>query len=607
MTAAVKDDHLVVPGRASGPVVVTFDGQYVWSFSPDRDGVRGAGGWRVAWPEVMLPRLAGTTRVRVSDSAGREVHFDDDVAFRGEGAALSFRDPMGHPLAVDKCGHLTRVFGETGPETRRAIAEGTARALSDLRDRIGLDAHVSYGCLLGAVREGRMIGHDSDSDLAYLSRHTSPADVVRESFRVERELRKLGWTVVRMSGADLKLFLPLNDGRTVHVDIFAAFHVDGTFYQLGGRSGHLPAAALTPASTVELEGVRLPAPADPAAVLAFLYGEGWRTPDPAFQNDDPRGGLRRLDGWLRGVRTHVIAWNELLRQRRAEVPRRGSDFAARVHARIPEDATVVEIGAGNGRDSAWFARQGHRVVALDFSGAALRQTRRRLERSGAADVRVLALNDVRAVLLTGAELAREPQPPYLYARGLVGCLDADARRQLWRLCSMALRRGGALHLELAAAGPGLGTWQVEGLVRRVDVDDLVREVRRAGGRVVRRETTPGADVLDNPDPLVARLEIRWDAAPKAAPHHHRTPNGAAVSILSLMQQGSSRRTLIAKARTLPHRIRDLEREVQENRQLNRRIAELTDVVAELLVPLADRDEESVKALLAEYRRTTLAP
>ncbi len=49
------------------------------------------------------------------------------------------------------------------------------------------------------------------------------------------------------------------------------------------------------------------------------------------------------------------------------------------------------------------------------------------------------------------------------------------------------------------------------------------------------------------------------------------------------------------------RISALEDEIQENRQLNRRIAELTDVVAELLVPVADRDEERVREVLAQYR------
>jgi hypothetical protein len=49
------------------------------------------------------------------------------------------------------------------------------------------------------------------------------------------------------------------------------------------------------------------------------------------------------------------------------------------------------------------------------------------------------------------------------------------------------------------------------------------------------------------------------------------------------------------------RLTRLEAEVQENRQLNRRIAELTDVVAELLIPVADRDQEGARQSLARYR------
>jgi hypothetical protein len=49
------------------------------------------------------------------------------------------------------------------------------------------------------------------------------------------------------------------------------------------------------------------------------------------------------------------------------------------------------------------------------------------------------------------------------------------------------------------------------------------------------------------------------------------------------------------------RLAALEADVQECRQLNRRIAELVDVVAELLVPMTDRDEERVREVLAQYR------
>ena len=46
---------------------------------------------------------------------------------------------------------------------------------------------------------------------------------------------------------------------------------------------------------------------------------------------------------------------------------------------------------------------------------------------------------------------------------------------------------------------------------------------------------------------------------------------------------------------LRERVAELESEVQECRQLNLRLAELTDVVQELLVPLAQRDETRLAA------------
>jgi hypothetical protein len=54
-------------------------------------------------------------------------------------------------------------------------------------------------------------------------------------------------------------------------------------------------------------------------------------------------------------------------------------------------------------------------------------------------------------------------------------------------------------------------------------------------------------------------------------------------------------------RELLARVEALELEVQENRALNRRIAELTDIVTELLIPLQDRDDAKVEELLAKYR------
>jgi hypothetical protein len=53
---------------------------------------------------------------------------------------------------------------------------------------------------------------------------------------------------------------------------------------------------------------------------------------------------------------------------------------------------------------------------------------------------------------------------------------------------------------------------------------------------------------------------------------------------------------------LRERVAVLEDEVQECRQLNLRLAELTDVVEELLLPVAQRDEQRVSAVLEKYSK-----
>ena len=56
-----------------------------------------------------------------------------------------------------------------------------------------------------------------------------------------------------------------------------------------------------------------------------------------------------------------------------------------------------------------------------------------------------------------------------------------------------------------------------------------------------------------------------------------------------------------QVKQLRARVGELDEEVQEARRLNRRLAELTDVVQELLLPISQRDEERVAEVLERYR------
>ncbi|RNM17535.1 hypothetical protein EFL26_01795 [Nocardioides pocheonensis] len=58
--------------------------------------------------------------------------------------------------------------------------------------------------------------------------------------------------------------------------------------------------------------------------------------------------------------------------------------------------------------------------------------------------------------------------------------------------------------------------------------------------------------------------------------------------------------LVTEMRT---RIEELEAAVEENRNLNLRVAELVDLVQELLIPVASQDKDKIQAALAEFQRS----
>ena len=496
--APVGATGVLVPADA-GVVTVSFDGRRVWSLRPDLDGERVAAGWFVPWPPALASYLHGSTRVRVAGFDDGRTYADEELAFDGRGGRVRVVDRRGNPLVVNKVGTLSRAFDATDEATRHEILTGTARILADLHDA-GVPAYLCYGALLGALRDGHVIGHDCDTDLCYLSAHREPVDVIAESYRLERVMRARGWTTTRMSGADFKVRLDLSDGRSEQVDVFAAFHVGHRFFQLGNRSGALTREDIVPTSTVVLEGVTFPAPARPERMLEFLYGPRWRVPDPSFRYDDPVDGVRRLDGWLRGFRSEQPRWNRYWTSPDARsVPHRGSSFAHWVDARMSLVTPVADLGCGNGRDSWFFAKRRRDVRSFDCSPEARVRTRRLLRRKGAPhDVRRLQLNELRTVLAEGLLLRGST----VYARQLLDSVDDEARRNLWRLARLA---GGEVFVEFASgrARPP----DVPGLQRALDADTVVAEAAAAGGRLLEREDIDGTDLNDRPGLPVTRLQL----------------------------------------------------------------------------------------------------
>ena len=73
---------------------------------------------------------------------------------------------------------------------------------------------------------------------------------------------------------------------------------------------------------------------------------------------------------------------------------------------------------------------------------------------------------------------------------------------------------------------------------------------------------------------------------------------SSLTVSGLVRSGARR---AIDPRGIAARVAALEAEAVQARELNVRIAELTDLVAELLVPLAESDPDRAREIVARYR------
>ena len=199
--------------------------------------------------------------------------------------------------------------------------DAVERLLDDLRDKAGVPAFICYGTLLGAIRNGRLIGHDNDVDLAYVSEHPTPwTSSARPTASSARCRTPAGWCVVvpaahqRAAQAERRL-LALH--RRLHRELGRGHPL----HPLGHRVRAPPGDRAPPAAR-QLHGRSLPGPADPERLLAATYGDGWRVPDPSFKYETPRWLSRRFGGWFGGLKTRRKHWDAFYVEACAEVPGR---------------------------------------------------------------------------------------------------------------------------------------------------------------------------------------------------------------------------------------------------------------------------------------------
>lgn len=458
------------PIPAGATLSILLNGRRIWSVRSG-DAVRPVpGGWVIDWPPALSGRLSGRAELGVLQD-GKALGPTAAVAFDESPHLFALEEPgTGMPQIVNKWGRIARNFeGQRAHLVDEALDE--ACELVDWARQYGLDLFVTGGTLLGPVRDGHIMPGDDDVDLAYLSRHQNPSDIALEGFELERALHGQGYETVRHSAGHLQVLFPGADATDrFYLDIFTYFNTGGWFhgtFHARERSENVP---ILPLRTLVINGRELPAPADPEAMLAAIYGPGWSTPDPAFRFVTPPAARRRYDSWLGNLDGDRENWEDHHRALlAAAVPgeeppvggrpgvggsQRPAAWAKQLAAELPQGSRILELGSGLGADARHFAERGHHVVAVDYSRPAVESLAAFHTGTGGSLLAVRAnLNNLRETAPL-ARLANDGGGPlHMYARLLLDSLSEQGQENTLTLLGHVLRNQRApatAYLELSA-------------------------------------------------------------------------------------------------------------------------------------------------------------
>ena len=471
------------PDRGEGAVDVLLDGRRVWSFRLEAAHTGPDGRRTVPWPTAILAALRGSAEVALRTVADDEPWACAEVEFTPDAGRVSFTDEHGRDLVVNKWDRAGRVLDDHDESIVVRLLDHADEVRALLVDELGLDVFVTGGTLLGPVRDGHLIGHDDDVDFAWISRHTHPVEVAREGFELGRALRRAGFDVVRHSPGHLQMHFEYRGLSDHYVDVFAGWFADGWWHQVFCIRHPAQREDLLPAIPLRVEDREEPAPRSPELHLEANYGPGWRVPDPAFRFDTPPETRRRLENWFPGLNGGRDEWEDVLRAERQDAAVSGSTFARWVAERLDPAAPVLDLGCGNAADARGFATAGHETLGVDWAREAVAA----VPATPGLTLRVLNLYDPRTTFAFGAEVGGRCLPWAAVVRRTVEGLGPSGRHHLFRLLSMALRRGGRAYLEVADGS--------------LPIDDLLAEAEQYGLRP--------SDTARDDQEAVTRMVMTW--------------------------------------------------------------------------------------------------
>ncbi len=177
-------------------------------------------------------------------------------------------------------------FLQYSEEQKIRLAAAIKELETLFRVHFDLDIYLTWGTLLGVVRDHDFIAHDIDVDLAYLSKARHDFEIIEEHEVIIRVLRETGYKLQRNSKGQMHVdFRGLNEGADLpafNLDLWTTWTREGKYYHYPDIQGELDAACVCPLKRFAFRQQSFWVPARYEEVLHWFYGDAWQTPDPAY-------------------------------------------------------------------------------------------------------------------------------------------------------------------------------------------------------------------------------------------------------------------------------------------------------------------------------------
>ncbi|MBB6625723.1 hypothetical protein H5V45_00185 [Nocardioides sp. KIGAM211] len=213
-------------------------------------------------------------------AAGTETAFDDLWADLGRAT---------RPHVLVRHGYRFPLSARDADEVWAEVAR-----LGDRLAALGHPTFVNSGTLLGLVRDGRLIAHDDDVDLAVVLRGDSLPEVVRAWNDLKAQLADAGLLRTDPTGGS-RTHCKLVSSDGLGVDVFPAWVIGGRAHVWPHTPGDVAATDLLPLAERLVHGSTVRLPRHPVPFLERNYGPGWSTSDPSFRFDWARARERFAD------------------------------------------------------------------------------------------------------------------------------------------------------------------------------------------------------------------------------------------------------------------------------------------------------------------------